>query len=131
MSIALSWYISVSELTTWPSFKDMEPLLVILLSSGVLLALFVRQYLAGRHLRKIRGPESPSWLMGTFTLWSPVHLLNISAFRLSGHNSVLNGQLEVGALEREWMKEYGLIWRLKDCFNVSPVCPGHMSHSNK
>ncbi|OJT07986.1 Cytochrome P450 4F5 [Trametes pubescens] len=75
----------------------MEPLLVILLSSGVLLALFVRQYLAGRHLRKIRGPESPSWLMG--------------------HNSVLNGQLEVGALEREWMKEYGLIWRLKDCFN--------------
>lgn len=57
--------------------------------------------------------------------------LNIPIPRLSGHNDVINAQFEVGKLEREWMKEYGLIWRLKTCFNVSPVRPGKMSHSNR
>lgn len=44
---------------------------------------------------------------------------------------MVNAQFEVGALEREWMKEYGLIWRLKTCFNVSLVYRVHMLHSNR
>ncbi|KAI0640269.1 PAH-inducible cytochrome P450 monooxygenase PC-PAH 1 [Trametes polyzona] len=75
----------------------MDPLLLVLLGGAALLAVVVRNYLAGRHLRKIRGPPAPSWLMG--------------------HNEVLNAQMEVGKLQREWMKEYGLVWRLKTCFN--------------
>ncbi|KAI0354772.1 PAH-inducible cytochrome P450 monooxygenase PC-PAH 1 [Trametes cingulata] len=75
----------------------MDPLLFVLLGGGLLLAWAVRNYLAGRRLRKIRGPPAPSWLMG--------------------HNELMNNQLEVGALEKEWLQEYGTAWRLKTCFN--------------
>ncbi|KAI0658317.1 PAH-inducible cytochrome P450 monooxygenase PC-PAH 1 [Cubamyces menziesii] len=75
----------------------MDPLLYLLLIGGALLVLAVRNYLAGRHLRRIRGPPAPSWLLG--------------------HNEMMNNQIEVGALQKEWMKEYGSIWRLKTCFS--------------
>ncbi|KAI0829070.1 PAH-inducible cytochrome P450 monooxygenase PC-PAH 1 [Trametes gibbosa] len=75
----------------------MEPLLYLLLAGGAVLALVVRNYIAGRYLRRVRGPASPSWLMG--------------------HTEVINAQFQVGQLQREWLKEYGLIWRLKSCLN--------------
>ncbi|KAH9885379.1 PAH-inducible cytochrome P450 monooxygenase PC-PAH 1 [Cubamyces lactineus] len=79
----------------------MDPLLYVLLVGGALLVLAVRNYLAGRHLRKLRGPASPSWLLG--------------------HSEMINSQTEVGALQKEWMKEYGTIWRLKTCFSEDAV----------
>ncbi|KAH9854395.1 PAH-inducible cytochrome P450 monooxygenase PC-PAH 1 [Lenzites betulinus] len=75
----------------------MEPLIYLLFAGGAVLALVVRNYIAGRYLRRVRGPASPSWLMG--------------------HTELLNAQFQVGQLQREWMKEYGLVWRLKDCLN--------------
>ncbi|KAJ8474242.1 hypothetical protein ONZ51_g7351 [Trametes cubensis] len=82
----------------------MGTLLYLLLIGGALLVLAVRNYLAGRHLRRIRGPPAPSWLLG--------------------HNEMMNNQIEVGALQKEWMKEYGTLCRLKTCFSedVLEIC---------
>ena len=42
----------------------MDAKIFVLLASGVFVVLIVRRYMAARSLRKIRGPPSPSWLMG-------------------------------------------------------------------
>ena len=43
---------------------SMEQQVLLLLVGGALLVYHVRRYLARRELRNIRGPPSPSWLMG-------------------------------------------------------------------
>ena len=44
--------------------QNMDPKVLVLLAGGALLAYAVRRYIAGRHLRKVRGPPAPSWLLG-------------------------------------------------------------------
>ncbi|KAI0779018.1 PAH-inducible cytochrome P450 monooxygenase PC-PAH 1 [Trametes elegans] len=75
----------------------MDPLLGWLLVAGALLVFVVRKYIASRHLRKIRGPPAPSWLMG--------------------HSELAMHQMEVGKLQEEWIKEYGTVYRLKSCLS--------------
>ncbi|OSD02196.1 PAH-inducible cytochrome P450 monooxygenase PC-PAH 1 [Trametes coccinea BRFM310] len=75
----------------------MDPLLLLLVIGGALLVHAIRRYRAARHLRKIRGPPSPSLLMG--------------------HNELRSSQFEVGTLDKEYMQEYGTVWRIKTCFS--------------
>ncbi|OSD01175.1 PAH-inducible cytochrome P450 monooxygenase PC-PAH 1 [Trametes coccinea BRFM310] len=75
----------------------MDPLLLLLVLGGVLLVHALRRYRAGRYLRKIRGPPSPSLLMG--------------------HTELRRGQFEVGTLDKKYMQEYGTAWRIKTCFS--------------
>ncbi|CDO77274.1 hypothetical protein BN946_scf184753.g24 [Trametes cinnabarina] len=65
---------------------------------GALLVHSVRRYRAGRYLRRIRGPPSPSLLMG--------------------HDELRSSQFEVGALDKKYMNEYGTVWRIKTCFSA-------------
>ena len=44
----------------------MDSLVLLLLAGGVFLT--VRRWLAGRALRKVRGPPSAGWLLGKFTV---------------------------------------------------------------
>ncbi|KAJ3011042.1 hypothetical protein NUW54_g2300 [Trametes sanguinea] len=75
----------------------MGPMLLLLVLGGALLVHAIRRYRAGRYLRKIRGPPSPS--------------------RLMGHTELRRGQFEVGALDKQYMQEYGTAWRLKTCLS--------------
>ncbi|KAI9066919.1 hypothetical protein FKP32DRAFT_322476 [Trametes sanguinea] len=76
----------------------MDPLLLFLVLGVALLVHAIRRYRASRYLRKIRGPPSPSLLMG--------------------HNELRSSQFEVGTLDKEYMQEYGTVWRIKTCFSV-------------
>ncbi|KAI8989230.1 PAH-inducible cytochrome P450 monooxygenase PC-PAH 1 [Trametes punicea] len=82
----------------------MDPLIVLLFFGGAILAFAIRRYRAGRYLRMVRGPPAPSWLMG--------------------HSMLTSRQIEVGELGKEWMKEYGLVWRVKGCFSedILEIC---------
>ncbi|KAK0493368.1 cytochrome P450 [Armillaria luteobubalina] len=58
--------------------------------------LFLRSK-GGRSLvQKIRGPQSPSFLLG--------------------HEYLLRSRQHVGDMEREWCQEYGAVYRTKGCF---------------
>ncbi|RPD64802.1 cytochrome P450 [Lentinus tigrinus ALCF2SS1-6] len=71
----------------------MDPQVLLLIAGGALLVLAVRRWLAGRALRKVRGPPSPGWLLG--------------------HSRELNAQLNVGDLETKLLEEYGPVYRVK------------------
>ncbi|KAM5531332.1 hypothetical protein V8D89_014461 [Ganoderma adspersum] len=71
----------------------MDSPVLLLLAGGVLLLVTVRHYLAGRHLRRVKGPPSPSWWMG--------------------NTQQLNHQMEVGQLDEKFLREYGTVWRTK------------------
>ncbi|KAI0714601.1 cytochrome P450 [Earliella scabrosa] len=73
----------------------MDPKVLVLLAGGALLAYAVRRYIAGRHLRKVRGPPAPSWLLG--------------------HTEEMNHQFQVGDWETKCLQEYGNVWRIKGC----------------
>lgn len=46
----------------------MDSLVLLLLAGGAIFFLTVRRWLAGRALRKVRGPPSAGWLLGKFTV---------------------------------------------------------------
>ncbi|KAI0652675.1 PAH-inducible cytochrome P450 monooxygenase PC-PAH 1 [Trametes meyenii] len=75
----------------------LDPKWLLLLAGAVLLVHAVRRHLAGRALRKIQGPPAPSWIMG--------------------HNELVQHQMEVGVLQKEWLEKYGTVWRTKNCLN--------------
>ncbi|KZT13219.1 cytochrome P450, partial [Laetiporus sulphureus 93-53] len=85
-------------------------LLVLVSTIGV--AVYRRM---NRHsLSRIRGPPSPSLLLG--------------------HNLLLSHEDDVGDLESEWIRQYGSAWRLKDCVGednlwlVDPKALHHIFH---
>lgn len=45
-------------------------------------------------------------------------LPSYSITELPGHSEEINGQANVGDLERMWFEQYGSIWRLKGCLGV-------------
>ncbi|KAI0721412.1 PAH-inducible cytochrome P450 monooxygenase PC-PAH 1 [Cerioporus squamosus] len=70
----------------------MDPLVLLLLAGGGLLVFAVRRWLAGRSLRKVRGPPSPGWLLG--------------------HSQGLNSELNVGDLDSKYIPEYGTVYKV-------------------
>lgn len=98
----------------------MDPRLFVFLGGAVLLLVHaVRRYLTGRHLRNVRGPKSPSWLLGECPrlIW----FLALITGDTVGHNQEMVSYLEVGDFEAKCMAEYGMAWRLKDCMGVSAI----------
>ncbi|TFK92813.1 PAH-inducible cytochrome P450 monooxygenase PC-PAH 1 [Polyporus arcularius HHB13444] len=67
----------------------MDPQVLLLVAGGALLVLAVRRWLAGRWLRKVRGPPSPGWLLG--------------------HSKEF--ELNVGDLESEYIAKYGAVYK--------------------
>ncbi|KAI0754753.1 cytochrome P450 [Daedaleopsis nitida] len=85
----------------------MDSRLLVLLAGAVLLVYAtIRRYLTGRHLRKVRGPKAPSWLLGEDSV---------------GHNQEMVSYLEVGDFDGKCMAEYGTAWRLKDCMGADAL----------
>ncbi|RDX46745.1 cytochrome P450 [Lentinus brumalis] len=77
--------------------SDMDGYLIIWLLLGLGIITVIRRYHAGRYIRKLRGPPSPSVLFG--------------------HMEQLSHQGSVGVLEQQWCREYGTVWRMKGCLS--------------
>ncbi|TFK84945.1 cytochrome P450 [Polyporus arcularius HHB13444] len=75
----------------------MDSYLIVWLLLGLGIITAIRRYRAGRYIRKLRGPPSPSILFG--------------------HMEQLGHQASVGGLEQQWCREYGAVWRMKGCFS--------------
>lgn len=89
--------------------------MMITLDIVVVLVLFLFRYLTLRSiaLRYLRGPSSPSILLGLFSKWQTA---DTDIFL--GHGLELRAQPTVGGLEKSWQKTYGNTFRIGGCFAV-------------
>ncbi|KAK0187584.1 cytochrome P450 [Armillaria mellea] len=78
----------------------MQPVLyyIVVPTVAVLLTVIIRRFKQGRSLvRCVRGPPSPSFLLG--------------------HEYLLRNREHAGDLETEWRQQYGAVYRTKGCFS--------------
>ncbi|KAK0504462.1 cytochrome P450 [Armillaria luteobubalina] len=78
----------------------MQPILyyIVVPTVATLLAVMLRRFKGHRStVRRIRGPPSPSFLLG--------------------HEYLLRNRQHVGHLETEWRQQYGAVYRTKGCFS--------------
>ncbi|KAK0445854.1 cytochrome P450 [Armillaria borealis] len=78
---------------------------IVVPTVAVLLTVMFRRFKGRRSaVRGIRGPPSPSFLLG--------------------HEYLLNNRQHVGDLETEWRQQYGAVYRTKGCFSQDILSVG-------
>ena len=114
-----------------PRIHSPRPLVLTMLSPplaalvAVSLLVTIYRVLRGRHsaaIRRLRGPPSPSVLLGEscFRDDRGPRASRTDELRMLGHERALSTQNEVGELESQWLHEYGPTWRISGSFGVSP-----------
>ena len=114
------------------SSTDMETytILSLLCLSFIIGTLILRAHRRTSTLSELRGPESPSFWLGTVSMvqsrLAPGHLTKIE--RLLGNQPEYFYQKETGESEFKWLREYGTAWRVRGCMGVGLTCQPSVLH---